>query len=868
MKCIIPDVKKKTTFVFGLSLKELAIFAVWMIIAILVLTSTFHMWLKMALIVVVLTIAVICVVPFDVQRGYELIFGIINYWTKRHKFLALNLSEELKLDLGSTIGAMGTHTAVFELNGIDFSVLSVYNQNEKINEFMELLKELKSGKIVKLEKAIEFQKHLDDTLDYIADCEADKIALEIEEKKDSENYRVLDFKTRMLDAQYNTMSNIDDGAELQKSAFYLLVQDENKISLLDTAAYCLERLTSIGFCPKQLQEEELKLFIRRFYDCGETSEDDLDIVLPPVHEKVNKIVLGGKAYRVMCVHKYSPFVGNAWGWELLRIPETKVIINFRNYAGKSVNKLFDKQMLEIKTQLNDPKIKDTMRNQLQGDYYILENLINDIQFGKDKMLDVEFYVMYPAELHKKIMKEFRTNGIVMNDLYLGQYEGYLSMFPYLSMDPKHKQSVIPMPASSLAAMFPFVIKQLDDDKGIYLGGSNGLPVYFNLFHRDERRMNSNIVVLGKPGGGKTFFMKMLLFNYGLRGKRIFILDPENEYRGICNLLGGNYVDVSGSRKGMINPFQVFPAFNAVSEDQAGITEVTQHIQFLEQFFKTILPDLESYALNVLLDLIKTMYENFDIRDGMDISAMSPKAFPTFSDLAILLEAKLKIMEKRSLTEFEIKTIRTLQMSMSKFTNGGIYSTLWNGHTTMDVSNNFNVLNFQTLFANSNNLIANAQMLLIVRFLNQEVIKNREDNSNNVIIAIDEAHRFINSKFPVALDFMQQMAKQVRKYYGSLIVTTQNIDDFVGVSMEMKQKAAGVINSCQYSFIFSLLADDINKIKEMYANYNGGLQEEEIQYIANASRGDALFIVDVNTRLPVHITAFTGEEEYYKSERVS
>lgn len=866
MKYIIPDVKKKTTFVFGLTLKDIAIASLGMLLVILILAANMAFGVKVILAILFLLFTVLAVLQIDVLRGYQFIFLLINYWTRRHKFISLDLTKELKMGITDVISVQGVHTAVIELNGIDFSVLSVYNQNSKIAEFMEILKEVKDGKMVKLEKPLEFEKHIQENEDYIADIIAEMAFLESKNKSQTEEYRVLSLKLEALTNQNDKMIYLEDVEQVVGSAFYLLVQDGNAVNLHDTVDYCMERLSAIGLCPNKIvdteESKELSTFIQRFYNNNPKFEPQESVILPDVREKLTKINLGGKDYRVMCVHKYSPFVENAWAWKLLRIPDSKVVINFRAYAGKSVEKLFDRQMLEIKTALSDNKIKDTARNKLEGDYYILQNLINDVQFGKDKMLDMEFYIMYPDENHKKIMKEFRSAGLTMNDLYLQQYEGYLNMYPYLKMNTKKSPSIQVIPASSAAAMFPFVIKQLDDNDGHYLGGSGGLPVFFDLFNRSGYRTNSNIVVLGKPGGGKSFMMKKLLFNYAIRGKKILLLDPENEYRYLSDKLGGNYIDVSGARKGIINPLQVFPAFSE-GEVFEKIAEVSQHLQFLEQFFKTIAPDLEAYALNVLLDLIKTLYRKFNITDDNDITVLPPTKFPTFDDLAVLLSQHLGDMEKRSTTEFEIKTIRTLQMTISKFTNSGIYSSLWNGHTTMDISNNFTVFNFQSLFANNNNTVANAQMLLVVKYLNQEVIKNREKGTNNVIIAIDEAHRYINAKFPVALDFMQQMAKQVRKYFGSLIVTTQNIDDFIGVSPEIKQKASGVINSCQYSFIFSLQADDLNKVKEMYSNYSGGLQEEEVEYVANGKKGDCLLIVDVNTRLPVHITPFENEVQYFE-----
>ena len=149
--------------------------------------------------------------------------------------------------------------------------------------------------------------------------------------------------------------------------------------------------------------------------------------------------------------------------------------------------------------------------------------------------------------------------------------------------------------------------------------------------------------------------------------------------------------------------------------------------------------------------------------------------------------------------------------VAKFSTGGRNSNMWNGYSTLSTVENFIVFNFQSLLANRNNTIANAQMLLVLKYLDNEIIKNREYNTKyganrKIIIVIDEAHVFIDSKYPLALDFMYQMAKRIRKYNGMQIVITQNIKDFVG-SEELARKSTAIINACQYSFIFSLFLPD-------------------------------------------------------------
>lgn len=111
------------------------------------------------------------------------------------------------------------------------------------------------------------------------------------------------------------------------------------------------------------------------------------------------------------------------------------------------------------------------------------------------------------------------------------------------------------------------------------------------------------------------------------------------------------------------------------------------------------------------------------------------------------------------------------------------------------------------------------MLLVLKWLDNEIIKNRDYNlrfgaSRKIVIVIDEAHVFIDSKYPIALDFMYQMAKRIRKYNGMQIIITQNVKDFVGTE-ELARKSTAIINACQYSFIFPLSPNDMHDLCKLY-----------------------------------------------------
>ena len=145
----------------------------------------------------------------------------------------------------------------------------------------------------------------------------------------------------------------------------------------------------------------------------------------------------------------------------------------------------------------------------------------------------------------------------------------------------------------------------------------------------------------------------------------------------------------------------------------------------------------------------------------------------------------------------------------------------------------------------------------LKYLENEVIKNRDYNLKNgtdrkIIVVVDEAHLFIDEKYPIALDFMYQLAKRIRKYNGMEIVITQSIKDFAGTP-ETARKSMAIINVSQYSLIFPLSPSDMNDLCALYEKA-GQINEIEADNIVHNERGCAFLISSPESRTNIRIVA--------------
>ena len=432
---------------------------------------------------------------------------------------------------------------------------------------------------------------------------------------------------------------------------------------------------------------------------------------------------------------------------------------------------------------------------------------------------------------KQIRRELAEEGFKVTDLFLQQFEaaasaqisGYDAFFRYARG----------IQSNSIAAAFPFVFKNLCDSNGILIGRSGTIPTFIDFFKRDRERINSNTVIIGKSGSGKSYATKT-------------ILDPENEYTRLAENMHGKIIDVGSATQGRLNPFHIITTLTdeeGEGETEGAASSFSTHLQFLEEFYRQILTGISADALEHLNNITIRMYESKGIDESTDLSQLSPSDFPTFDDLYE------KILNDFQMTsgEYSKNNLRVLLNYISKFATGGRNSALWNGEASISTKENFIVFNFQSLLANKNNTIANAQILPHLA-------------AGAALVVIDEAHVFIDSKFPIALDFMYQLAKRIRKYNGMQIVITQNIKDFVGTE-ELARKSTAIINASQYSFIFPLAPNDMQDLCRLYEKA-GAINESEQEDIVNNGRGRAFVITSPSERTCVDIVAAKGIEDLF------
>ena len=73
----------------------------------------------------------------------------------------------------------------------------------------------------------------------------------------------------------------------------------------------------------------------------------------------------------------------------------------------------------------------------------------------------------------------------------------------------------------------------------------------------------NSVILATSGAGKSFTVKLEVLRYLINDIDVIIIDPENEYKALCQKVGGTYVNIATNSQQYLNPFDIPPRIEDV-----------------------------------------------------------------------------------------------------------------------------------------------------------------------------------------------------------------------------------------------------------------------------------------------------------------
>ena len=823
---------------------------------------------KWAIAVIMGLLAVVMFMPTQDGILYTIIFENVRFMFAKKTYTKTASKEKERIetlfgfkglkDNGLIDYNGGYHGRVIKVGQKNFGIEDVREQNidiEYLANALKLLDGMQSADIVKIDRPVTLDKFSGDLFEKLT-----AVRESIEEES------IKQIKQDILKERIDAIDKMNNVRKQYISDYYIVLYGKNELDLENLAINVASEINKCGLNTKLLNKTETAVFLKySFYrnfderEVADVEDDKLkDWIVPDnVEFKSNRYKMDGTEAAVFAIADYPLRVKNAWGADLFNIPNTKVVMHIKPVDKYKAIKRIDKCIGEMETkQILSEKASES--NSAETHRESLNTLLDSLQTENESLLDVTLTItaynyFNDDNFKKSVRRAILTGNFKPSNLYGLQIEGFkaANISPTSNLTNYERG----INSSSLAAVFPFVRTFVMDEGGIMLGEnkSNHYPFIFNIWKRGNLYQNSNAMIIGKSGSGKSFFLKSLLLNEWANGTRVVVLDPEAEYLNLTRNLHGNITDVGNAKEGRINPFHIYKILTEDGTPADSVITFNTHLKMLESFFKIVLVGASADVIELINNLAVETYERKGITELTDCSNFKAEDFPLFTDLLDTLKNK----DKSDVDTLTLRDMRTAELYLQKFVSGR-YSDIWNGYSTLETNANLIDFNFQSLFANKNNVVANAQMLLVFRFIEQEVINAREANKNGrnlrTMIVCDEAHLFIDAKFPIALDFFFSMSKRIRKYGGSFIPATQNIADW-NANEELRGKTTAIIKNSQYTFIFKLSAPDMKDVLDVYSA-GDSFNDEEQRMIISAVTGQAFFIGSTELRTCVRI--ITGE----------
>ena len=346
--------------------------------------------------------------------------------------------------------------------------------------------------------------------------------------------------------------------------------------------------------------------------------------------------------------------------------------------------------------------------------------------------------------------------------------------------------------------------------------------------RAEDKTTSNILILGNSGQGKSYLLKLILTNIRESGKRVICLDPESEYEELSQALGGCYIDFMSGQY-TINPLEPKTWSDGTEEMDLTapdafkkVTRLSQHIAFLKDFFRAY-KDFNDAQIDTIEILLSKLYARFGITDSTDYSTKRPTDFPIMEDFYKLCEEEFYGYDKQRKYLYTEEILQEVCLGIHSMCVGA-ESKYFNGHTNITDSN-FLVFGVKGLM-DTNKRLKDAMLFNVLSFMSNELL-----GKGNTAASIDELYLFLTNM--TAIEYIRNAMKRVRKKDSSIILASQNIEDFLIPSIREFTKPLFSIPTHQ--FLFN--AGQINPKEYMDALQ---LEPSEFELIKYPERGTCLY----------------------------
>lgn len=492
---------------------------------------------------------------------------------------------------------------------------------------------------------------------------------------------------------------------------------------------------------------------------------------------------------------------------------------------------------------------------------VLSRVIRETQRTKESFIYCAAFIeLIASDLKQLLSKQIEVQSflsrhkILVDKLHLRQLQAFNSIKPN-GKNCFGTEFERVYPSSSVANLYPFSYSGKADPHGFYIGrDQNGSNIVVDFDRRAQDKTNGHIMILGNTGEGKSYLMKQIIVNCAEAGKKVYILDPDDEYGDVVRNLGGTYLNLMGGESiiNILEPRRLTDPgidFNGIEDENepAAFRErnpLSQHIAYLRDFFSGIREFTET-ELDIIEIMLSETYHRYGIDKDSDFSRLTSKDYPILSDLYRIIEQKVENYDEEVRDAqahnhpvmYSLEQLKGVGLGLRSICIGAA-SRYFNGHTNLPDANLVNLCVKDALNTNANlkdGMFMNAFSYMSNKFLT-------EGNCN---LFVDELHEFVENK--IAVSYITSFMKRGRKKNSGVCIASQNVEDLLRPNVITYTKPLMLLPT--HSFLFH---PGVNCNPEEFQRALN-VQPWEYDLIRTPNRGHCLYKCG-NERYHLHVRA--------------
>lgn len=578
------------------------------------------------------------------------------------------------------------------------------------------------------------------------------------------------------------------------------------------------------------------------------------------------------------IYGYPKQVQENWISELLAFEESITVIDISSINKNIVISNLSKSLDEQGSRINSAKNESEFRKS-RDIYHQLEIMYDEINSFDEVMKIICIRIYVPAKTREDLERKIKVIFETLNTSYKAGIclhepkNDYLNVFrPYKAQQQNiYSRKGQPILSSVIALGDPFHFSSLQDPHGAYFGKTpTGGCVFLDTFHKTDRRLAYNFLLVGKSGSGKSTALKKIILERILVGDKVRIFDVEGDFEKLVKYLGGRTIYLDGTGRNIINMFHIFP-------DETLKTSYAKHISKMVTIYKYLKKEATEEELLIFKKLLNGIYQGYGIRDNegniiKDITKMKSDEFPTASDFTSFIKQAIKNNQLNILGIREEHKEYVLKIELMFEDICTTYKHIFDGYTKGDNLFNENLVCYNMVALRSmEDKVFDAQLFSTMSSVwadfiisgkeQKELFESgiiSESSARKNLMVLDESHISINANKTAAIDSLFEMERQGRKYFSGIGLASQRMSDYVPDNSDSKdvERIKSLFALTDYRFLLKQDESDVSKLRRVFGE---GLTERELSKIPTFKRGQCILQISGDRNIEIEDIYVTESE---------